>query len=134
MHALARGTAVRFMKPLALLYYSNLMPGSQLSNRLLDLGYRVHNITDMTRLSETCQQETPLLVVAEILPGSPTLAGIAKLRKDPATQHIPVLGYSPSQDPALQTQATDAGVSLLAGNAAITEHLPRLLDQVLQVD
>jgi PleD family two-component response regulator len=121
-------------KPLALLYYSNLMPGSQLSNRLLDLGYRVHILADMAHLVETCQKEKPLVVVAEIVSGSPALAGIAQLKKDPATQHIPVLGYAAAQDPAQQLQATEAGISLLAGNAAIAEHLPRLLDQVLQMD
>lgn len=121
-------------KPLALLYYSSLMPGSQLSNRLLDLGYRVQNVSDMAHLTEICQKETPLVVVAEIQPGGAALASIAKLKKDPTTQHIPVLGYSNSQEPTQQIQATEAGVTLLAGNAAITEHLPRLLDQVLQVD
>jgi len=121
-------------KPTALLYYSNLMPGSQLSNRLLDLGYRVHILTDMALLVETCQLEKPLLVVAEILAGTPACTSIAQLKKDPATQHIPVLGYSAAHDPALQQQATEAGVSLLAGTAAISEHLPRLLDQVLQIE
>jgi len=121
-------------KPLALLYYSNLMPGSQLSNRLLDLGYRVHILGDITHLVESCQKEKPLLVVAELLPDSPACASIAKMKKDPETQHIPVLGYSATQDPALQQQATDAGVSLFAGNAAMAEHLPRLLDQVLQIE
>jgi len=121
-------------KPLALLYYSNLMPGSQLSNRLLDLGYRVHILADMSHLSEACQKEKPLVVVAEIVPGSPALSNIAQLKKDPATQHIPVLGYAGTQDHAQQLQATDAGISLLAGHAAIAEHLPRLLDQVLQMD
>jgi len=121
-------------KPLALLYYSNLMPGTQLSNRLLDLGYRVHILADMAHLVENCQNEKPLVVVAEILADGPACASIAQLKKDPATQHIPVLGYSAAQDPAQQREATDAGISLLVGNAAVVEHLPRLLDQVLQVD
>lgn len=122
------------MKPLALLHYSNLMPGSQLSNRLLDLGYRVQILSDITRLAETCQTEKPLVVVVEILAGTPACASVAKLRKDPQTQHIPVLGYSPAADPALQLEATEAGVTLLAGVAAMAEHLPRLLDQVLQIE
>jgi len=121
-------------KPLALLYYSNLMPGGQLANRLQDLGYRVQTLADMAQLPETCQREKPLVVVAEILPGGPACASIAQLKKDPATQHIPVLGYAAAQDPAQQLQATEAGISLLAGHAAISEHLPRLLDQVLQVE
>jgi CheY-like chemotaxis protein len=121
-------------KPLALLHYSNLMPGGPLANRLQDLGYRVQTIVDMAALVEICQNEKPLVVVAEILPGGPACAAIAQLRKDPATRHIPVLGFSAAQDPAQQRKAREAGVSLLAGNAAIAEHLPQLLDQVLQVE
>jgi len=121
-------------KPLALLYYSNLMPGGQLSSKLQDLGYRVQTLADMAGLVETSQRETPLVVVAEILPGSSACASIVRLRKDPATQHIPVLGYSAAQDPGQQLEARQAGVTLLVGTAAISEHLPRLLDQVLQLE
>jgi len=121
-------------KPLALLYYSSLMPGSQLGNQLIDLGYRVQQVPDLKGLTEICQQEKPLLVVAEILAGGPACSYVARLRKEPTTQHIPVLGYSSAQDPALAAQARDAGVTLLAGTAAISEHLTRLLDQVLQVE
>jgi CheY-like chemotaxis protein len=121
-------------KPLALLHYSNLMPGSQLANQLIDLGYRVQTLPDLVGLTEACQKEKPLLVVAEIVPGGAGCASVARLRKEPTTQHIPVLGYSTAQDPALQTQAREAGVTLLAGTAAISEHLPRLLDQVLQIE
>jgi CheY-like chemotaxis protein len=134
MHAVAQGAARAVSKPLAILYYSNLMPGSQLANQLLDLGYRVQTVTDMVGLTELCQKEKPLLVVAEILAGSPACSYVARLRKEPSTAHIPVLGYTPALDPSLQTQAREAGVTLLAGNAAVTEHLPRLLDQVLQVE
>jgi CheY-like chemotaxis protein len=121
-------------EPLALLHYSNLMPGGQLANRLQDLGYRVQMLPDIAALVETCQQDKPLLVIAEILPGGPECAAITQLRRDPATQHIPVLGFSAAQDAAQKRQAREAGVTLLAGNAAIAEHLPRLLDQVLQVE
>ena len=66
-------------EPLALLYYSNLMPGGQLVNRLQDLGYRVQTLADMAALAETCQREKPLVVVAEILPGGPACASVAQL-------------------------------------------------------
>jgi len=121
-------------KPLAVVYYANLMPGSQVANKLQDLGYRVLALTDMAGLASMCQKEKPFLVVAEIMPAAAALAAIGQLKLDAATQHIPVLGYSTAQDPALQAQATDAGVSLLAGTAAISEHLARLLDQILQVE
>lgn len=121
-------------KPLAVLYYSTLMPGGQIANRLLDLGYRVHTLSDATHLTETCQKEKPLVVVAEVLPVEAVCVAVARLRQDAATGHIPVLGYAAAQDPAQQRQAAHAGVTLLAGTAAIAEHLPRLLDQVLQIE
>jgi PleD family two-component response regulator len=121
-------------KPLALIYYVNLLPGSQVANRLQDLGYRVHVLTDLEKLVESSEQEKPLVVVAEILPDTVACASVAKLKRHPATSHIPVLGYSDSFTPAQQKHAIDSGVSLLAGRAAISEQLPQLLDQVLEVD
>lgn len=121
-------------QPLALLHYSALIPGGQLANQLQDLGYRVRAAVEIELLVETCETEKPLVVVAEIVQGGPALECIAQLRKSPATQHIPVLGYSASQDAALQHQAKISGVTLLAGTAAISEHLAGLLEQVLQVE
>ena len=121
-------------KPLALIYYVSLLPGSQVANRLQDLGYRVQVLTDLETLVEASEREKPLVVVSEIVPGSNAFACITKLKKNPATAHIPVLGYSDSQTPAQQTHAIQAGVSLLAGRAAISEQLPQLLEQVLQVE
>src|SRR5665213_1278990 len=111
MHPVAfRARAVdRIMsKPLAILYYSNLMPGGQLANRLQDLGYRVQTLADMAQLTETCQREKPLVVVAEILAGGPACACVAQMRQEPSTSHIPVLGYSTAAEPALQQQATQS--------------------------
>jgi CheY-like chemotaxis protein len=121
-------------KPLAIIYYATLMPGSQVANKLQDLGYRVQALTDPAGLVALCQKEKPLLVVAELMPAGAALAAIGRLKKDAATGHLPVLAYSAVQDAALQAQAREAGVSLLAGHAAISEHLTRLLDQVLQVE
>jgi PleD family two-component response regulator len=121
-------------KPLALLYYSNLLPGSQLTNRLQDLGYRVQTVENVAFLPPDCEREKPLVVIAELLPAGDACAAIAKVKKSPATQHIPVLAFSEVHDAAIQASAIEAGVTLLAGNAAIAEQLPRLLDQVLQIE
>jgi PleD family two-component response regulator len=121
-------------KPLAILYYSNLMPGGRLGNWLQDLGYRVQMLPNLPRLTEVCQREKPLVVVAEIIPGGLACVAISQMRSNPDTRHIPVLAYSKAQDAAQQAEATAAGVTLLAGNVAIVEHFPRLLEQVLQVE
>ena len=46
--------------PLAILLYENLIPGSQLINRLQDLGYRVETINDARLLVELAEREKAL--------------------------------------------------------------------------
>jgi PleD family two-component response regulator len=121
-------------EPLALVYYSNLLPGSQLPNRLRDLGYRVQSLETVALLPPACEREKPLVVIAELVPATDACAAIAQLKNNLATAHIPVLAFSPVHDAATQGMAIEAGVTLLAGNAAIAEQLPQLLDQVLQIE
>jgi CheY-like chemotaxis protein len=121
-------------KPLALLYYSNLVPGSQLAGRLQDLGYRVQNVSSAALLPGACDSEMPLVVIAELAPPTDACAAIAQLRASPATQHIPVLGFARAHDAAVQAQAREAGVTLFAADAGIAEQLPQLLDRILQVE
>jgi CheY-like chemotaxis protein len=121
-------------KPLALVYYSNLMPGSQLAGRLQDLGYRVQSVSAPALLPDACETEMPLVVIAELAPVAEACAAIARLRANPATQHIPVLGFARAHQAATQAQARQAGVTLLAADAGIAEQLPPLLEQILQVE
>jgi CheY-like chemotaxis protein len=121
-------------KPLALVYYSNLMPGSQLAGRLLDLGYRVQSASSPDLLPSACESELPLVVIAELAPAAEVCDYIAELKANPATQHIPVLGFARTHDAAAQNQAREAGVTLLAADAGIAEQLPQLLDRILQVE
>ena len=96
MHAVAQRKAGWIVsKPLALLYYSNLIPGSQLANRLIDMGYRVQALSDLKAFDrDVSKRKTPPRRRPKSCPGGPAFGDIARLRKDPATQHIPVLGYS----------------------------------------
>jgi PleD family two-component response regulator len=121
-------------KPLALVYYSNLLPGGPLTVRLQDLGYRVQSVSNAADLPPACEKDRPLVVIAELFPPAEARAAIARLKGDPATQHIPVLGFGRAPDAAAQAQARKAGVTLLAANEAIVEQLPQLLDQILQVE
>jgi hypothetical protein len=120
-------------KPVALVHYSNLLLGSQLANRLIDLGYRVETLHDLTKLRETSDREKPMVVVAEISHDPNASAGIAELRQNASTGHIPVLAYSSTHDAGLQAAAQQSGVTLLASSAAILEQLPQLLDRALEV-
>ncbi|HWD20915.1 MAG TPA: hypothetical protein VHB20_16735 [Verrucomicrobiae bacterium] len=120
--------------PLAVVYYSNLIPGSRLVARLQDMGYRVHTLPALTGLAAACEQEKPLLALIEISPEANGREQLRALRANPATQHIPVLAFANVHDKAFQAAAQEAGVSLLAASAAVLEQLPQLLDQALQVD
>jgi CheY-like chemotaxis protein len=121
-------------KPLALVYYTNLLPGSHLSVLLQDLGYRVQSVNAAVLLPAACEKEMPLVVVAELMPAADVCAAIARIKGNPALRHIPVLGYSRMHDVAAQSQAREAGVNLLAAEGGIAEQLPQLLEQILQVE
>jgi len=122
-------------KPLALVVYEQMMPGSQVVNRLQDLGYRVHVLSEPAPLSDVAEREKAIVVVMDLVytstdPGPP----ITRLRQSPTTAHIPILAYAPSNDTHLAEVATAAGVTLIASEAAIISQLPRLLDRVLEVE
>ena len=101
--------------------------------RLQDLGYRVQTVHHAATLQEQCERAKPLVLLAEVSGAPESCAGIALVKKAPATSHIPVLAFSASQNQALQTAAAQSGVSLLAGPTAMLEQLPQLLDQVLEL-
>lgn len=121
-------------KPLALVYYANLMPGSQLAGRLQDLGYRVQTVNHAALLPAACESDMPLVVIAELAPAPDVCAAVASMKANPATEHIPVLGFARAHNASAQTMARQAGVALLAADAGIAEQLPQLLDQILQVE
>ena len=122
-------------QPLALIFYERLMPGSQLANRLQDLNYRVLAVNDLAVLPARVRAETPLLVLADLGSGGHTVCqAIAALKADAATQHIPVLAFAAENAAPLMEAAQKAGATLVAGETAMVNHLPQLLNQVLQVD
>jgi CheY-like chemotaxis protein len=122
-------------KPLALILYENLMPGSKLANRMQDLGYRVVTLSNPTRLVEQAEREKPMVVLAD-LTSNPTgvCAAIGAMKSNPATAHIPILAFTGQKSQKSIAEATAAGARLVASNAALLDQLPHLLEQVLQVD
>jgi CheY-like chemotaxis protein len=117
-------------KPLALVCYANLLPGSQITNRLLDLGYSVQT-AEPSKLDAVAERDKPLLIVAEIARQAEVCSAITKLKANANTQHIPVLAFSESNE---LTQARQAGASLVASSGAILGQLPQLLEQMLHVE
>lgn len=122
-------------QPLALVAYENLMPGSQLVNRLQDLGYRAHQVVEVARLVETAAQEKPMLVVADLVFTKVDICKlITRLKKNPATEHIPVLAFATAANEKLQEAGRAAGAKIVASEEAIQQHLPQLLEQALAVE
>jgi len=121
--------------PLALVFYENLLPGSQLVNRLQDLGYRVQAINDCAGLVAQVLQGKPIVLVADLNARKGDVCEtIRELKKNAETKHLPVIAFADLKDRQLQTDATEAGATMVSGRDAILEQLPQLLDQALQVE
>lgn len=120
---------------MALVVYEKLLPGTQVVNRLQDLNYRVRAVMDSNTLLTCAQQEKPMLVVADLESTRHDICNaIAQLKKDPSTQHIPVIAIAKDGEAALIRAAQTAGATLVASETAILSHLSQFLDQALQVE
>ena len=108
------------------------MPGSQLVNRLQDLNYRVHAITDPAQLLECAQTEGPMLIFLDIEPPD-TQGFVSKLRAEKTTAHIPIVVFGNAPESRF-TELQDSGATLVVGESALLAHLPGLLDQALRIE
>ena len=123
-------------KPLALIFYEQLLPGSQIANRLQDLGYRVQSIPQGELLIEQMQTEKPLLVVLDLSShlGMGICPLIKQAKKTGDISHIPILAFARRDQTELQRAATLSGATLVAFEDGILRQLPQLLEQLLQFD
>ena len=122
-------------QPLALLIYENLLPGSQLVNRLRDLGYRVQTGFSPGELLPLVRDQKPLVVLAEVASASSMIvAAIRGLRAAPDARHVPVIAFSESTTTELQSMAREAGATLVVASDGMLEQLPVLLSQALEVE
>ena len=121
-------------QPLALVFYEKLLPGTQLVNRLQDLGYRVVTVPGKESLADCAAREKPMLVLADLAARNTNVpAAIAGLRQNPATSHLPVLAFAGEKNADLQSAAREAG-AIVVSDSAILTHLQQFLDQALQLD
>ena len=122
-------------KPLALVLYEKLIPGSQLVNKLQDLNYRVYTISDAGVLVDQAQQKKPLLVLADLTSTQANVSlAIARLKQNPDTKHLPVIAFAGEQETELQEEARKAAATLVVNEVAILTHLDQFLEQALHVD
>jgi CheY-like chemotaxis protein len=122
-------------KPLALVFYERLMPGSQLVNRLQDIGYRVSSASELDALAAQAEKEMPMVIVMDLTSSNGDVnETIKKLRASDKTQHIPIVGFTSKTNKKAQQAAMAAGAKLVAVDDAILPQLPQLLEQALEVD
>jgi hypothetical protein len=122
-------------KPLALLFYEQLLPGSQLINKLQDLGYRAQVVQDADLLADAAEREKPMVIVSDLrVRRGDILKSIRQIKSGPETGHIPVLGFHSDLSASFLETAKQAGVTLVAGDTFIPEQLAQLLEQVLHLD
>src|ERR1044072_3787315 len=122
-------------KPLALIFYERLMPGSQLVNRLQDLGYRVTTCTDLSCLHSQVEQELPMVIVMDLSSDRGDVNGaIKEIRNSEKANHIPIVAFTSKTNKLAQNAAVEAGAKLVAVDDAILQQLPHLLEQALEVD
>lgn len=122
-------------KPLALVCYERLMPGSQLVNRLQDAGYLVQTVADARELPTVAAQAGALVALVDLVVRKGSAAdAIAQLRGELITSHLPVIAFAGERDKQLQEAARGAGASLVVNDNALLMHLQPLLDQALAME
>jgi len=121
--------------PLALVFYEDLIPGSQLVNRLQDSKYRVQVVPKLDELFDCAASAGPMLIFADLAPRSGDVcAAVRKLRNEKTTAHIPVIGFADDGDETLQAAGRAAGATLVVADSVILTHLGQFIEQALQIE
>jgi CheY-like chemotaxis protein len=122
-------------EPLALVVYERLLPGSQLVNRLQDLKYRVQTLSDPGQLAAVAAGSKPMLVFVDLeTTGKDVCGAIKAVKQNTATNHIPIVGFTMQAAKELEDEARAAGVTVVATEPVLLNHLTQLLEQALQVE
>jgi CheY-like chemotaxis protein len=121
--------------PLALVFYEDLIPGSQLVNRLQDLPYRVQAVSELAELVSCATSASPLLIFADLVSKQGDVcAAIKKLRASPATAHLPIIAFADDAEVALIEAGRAAGATLVVADSGILTHLTQFIERALQVE
>ena len=122
------------MKPLALIFYERLLPGSQLGNRLTDMGYRVQVLEEASLISQSAREQMPIILLVDLVTKRASICEIIKeVRRNETTSHLPIIGFAPQTNTKVHDEAVKAGATLVAADDALLPQLPHLLEQALEV-
>ena len=120
---------------MAIVFYERLLPGSQVVNRLTDIGYRVQAIHTAAEVPQVVEKLLPMVLVADLVVRAGDFSSvISLLKKSETTKHVPVLGFCDPKKTKVVEAALASGANLVAGDAGILEQLPQLLEHVLALD
>lgn len=123
------------MKPLAFVCSENMVLGTQLVDRLQDLGYRVEIISNAGQLSTQTRSARPFVIVSDLTShGIDLVPVIKRLRQEEETAHIPVIAMTTNPNQQFHADAIAAGARVVAMESRILAQLPQLLDMALAVD
>lgn len=122
-------------KPLALLAYERMLPGSQLLVKLGDMGYRTEHLNDLGRMIRAAEELKPLVIVIDLewRTRDPFLS-INSLSQNRQTAHVPIIAFADMDSEERLEKALNMGASLVTGSDGVLPQLPRLLDQALELD
>jgi CheY-like chemotaxis protein len=122
------------MEPLVILVSENLLLLSRAANELQQRNYRVHHSRNATELVAVVREHQPLFVILDLTcRGGDPCAVIAELNADEKLKHVPILAFAEQTNTALLDRAREAGAKLVTSNSGIAQHLPQLIDRVLEV-
>ncbi|MGB0579016.1 MAG: hypothetical protein ACPGVU_04870 [Limisphaerales bacterium] len=122
-------------KPLALLAYERMIPGSQVLVKLGDLGYRTEQLDDLGKMIRVAEETKPLVIVIDLewRTRDPFLS-INSLVQNPGTAHVPIIAFADMESEDRLEKALNMGAALVTGTEGVLPQLPQLLEQALQVD
>jgi PleD family two-component response regulator len=121
-------------KPLALLLHDRLLPGTRLAGQLEELGWRVLTLAEPAALPAQAAGGRAMVVVADLgRHRAEVLDAVRALHAQPATAHVPVIGYLPREDGPSRGEAEAAGICLVATDGTIVLHLAQFLERALDI-
>lgn len=121
-------------EPLALVLGQRGVIGTQLSQRLEALRYRVKVIANPAELAAIAGQEHAMIALVDVEGFAPdVLAAVSELHSAATTAHIPIIAFARELDDATQAQLTARGAAIAVTEAAVLEHLPQLLNRALEI-
>jgi CheY-like chemotaxis protein len=110
------------------LIVDDLMFLPRLKNGLQNLGYRVLEATDESRLT-TALFQSPVLVIIDLFSQGFNWPALIKIVKKSKAGPVPIVAFGPHVDLQLRDQALKAGCNVVVGRGAVSSNLGHLVEK-----